>query len=1403
MDRNKTSLLGSRLAMVAIVAATAIAGCAQSQPDIDRVQPDYFKKSWLDGEWYFRDTVVDAPALSATTFPGAQRALERGIFEVQEDFLYFYRTYEFATGTETLGQSADVDTPLVDKDGKVVTTKVVVNGVEVDSPVYVYRGAPVAKFPIMSHFDIMRQYNSSTGEEYNVVVENGADRPWYQREYMRVDWSGTQLGADGTVGGPGVPDLRIAITPKSSGGGDEKPVFDWAGDPEESMLNYFDYKSRYIFAAAETYYEGFGMIPLCWFYPWAYGQSFECSSEEVGVRFSFKRFTDSDYVPWDYDDEELDHFGYYRAERAQYDEKRGITYAGVSRRMMRQRIWENYERREDGTLDYATMTPKPIVYYLSPEFPRDLVPGSIEIAKEWSAPFVETVEFLTGKKPAHDMVILCENNLAEAKLADAQGLPTAVWQADDTTNPNASFCNVTDEPKRVGDIRYSLLASVNQPIFYGLLGYGPPSVDPITGEVISSNAYAYTGVMKRSAQRALEAIEMMAGVRTFREIESGSYVKSALLARRLKKSGTTGRYSSQDIQEIVATTIKPSVASQISAGALPKDNGSYTQMRLNMLKNNPELEELLIGPDVRQVLKDPTLATSVSVTQELLDKTLAPRNWATAADHRERDVHDHNHAITTVFMEEFADNAILGLVREYGQRYNQEFCTDFHGQFDKIFDWKAFNSVGDKCDGLGAVNSEGWVCKTVNKEVDGGTTERRWVNVCTVEKLIAQLSAQVELLQGYNPNLPYDPPSPLYENSKSDALNGAVVAFRSKLDEMREQVLVELWQLIYKGVQLHEFGHNLGLRHNFEASTDALNFGEEYWELKMAKNDSGEWVPTNLWQRDTENQTYNKIRELQVSTVMDYGAKFNGRNKGLGLYDAAAVKYGYGGIVEVFDQTPDMDGLAPYVAEPNDYGNTDESMSYKNNGERLEAAFRKVHHTSYLKYFGNSLEALHKRTNMLATDLAKPNNSQKVEVPYRFCSDELAGMTPTCQRWDDGVDPFEIVINAADDYETYWPLNGYSHDSATWFPDQYLGSVERAFMGMRTQLQTMVLLMAHYNKNGWWAKNVGNGVEWQNDINGGLTYQVAARESYNVIANAFGRPAEGRFGFNPQSGRFEPINYLSTLTYYNQVELTQEQGARPFYAAFDYEGYMSTPYAAGSIYDRIAAYVALADPSVTPMFLDNLKTQAGGAKVDVESLVSYYSVFPNEMLRLYGSLMTSDESQFGWWACQNSNGQIIAMTERDYFKNSAPAGCTQPIYPESFSVFPNAKYRIPLLSAYYGMSLLASNYDQSFVNTSRICYKGTGECIATEGTDVVEAHDPLSGRIFVASRIGGDDVYDAAYELVAGAKALLESPEFKLPDGSFNLELWQQNYELSENQFLIGRLELIRGMYEAYATNPQ
>lgn len=155
------------------LAAGSSAGCAEERAPINRVQPNALAKSFFvgadlagskdDPEFYFQTTLVDVgygaaqDGLFTSTYA---QPLSRIKWQVTEDLLIARVTYERIDDSDGKGAGA------ASNDGIVA-----------------------AVYPISSHFDIRRDYNSATGEESNVVVENSSDRPWNQREYFRVDWS--------------------------------------------------------------------------------------------------------------------------------------------------------------------------------------------------------------------------------------------------------------------------------------------------------------------------------------------------------------------------------------------------------------------------------------------------------------------------------------------------------------------------------------------------------------------------------------------------------------------------------------------------------------------------------------------------------------------------------------------------------------------------------------------------------------------------------------------------------------------------------------------------------------------------------------------------------------------------------------------------------------------------------------------------------------------------------------------------------------------------------------------------------------------------------------------------------------------------------------------------------------
>lgn len=242
--RNKWTSRAGLIALlaIAVTGGGASTGCSDVDP-INRVQPDYIKKADLVGpdakkpyEWYIRNTVIETSRSNNFAFPGVQDELKRVRWDIEENHLVGRRAYEAVSGSD--GHGADPKK----NDGIVV-----------------------ASYPILRHFDLQRDYNRSTGEENNVVVEN-TDRPWYEREYIRVDWSENQVQDpeglfwfDQIFGDAKFnPASKTVVTDPLS---KNKPVYDTAN-------GYFDITAMRTAKAAD--FQGWG-LPECGIMNWITG----------------------------------------------------------------------------------------------------------------------------------------------------------------------------------------------------------------------------------------------------------------------------------------------------------------------------------------------------------------------------------------------------------------------------------------------------------------------------------------------------------------------------------------------------------------------------------------------------------------------------------------------------------------------------------------------------------------------------------------------------------------------------------------------------------------------------------------------------------------------------------------------------------------------------------------------------------------------------------------------------------------------------------------------------------------------------------------------------------------------------------------------------------------------------
>jgi hypothetical protein len=318
------------LFVAAVAPALLATACAEERPAINRVQPHALDKTFFVGknlsdpsdnpEFYFRPTVVDvdygAKQTGLFTASYAQTTARIG-WEISEDLLMARLTYERVEDTSGKGAPND------------------------DS------GQIVAAFRIDAHFDIRRAYNPQTGEELNIVEENSDDRPWYERGFMRVDFSQnlvtTAYDLDTLAALKAYSDDAIQYEPATYSVEDpnheDAPVF----DPDDG---YFDVTNK-VYAKPQMIDTPYGTYPACFL-----GQDFfrgsgpdgNCNPVELKVRLSFRKLTDTDYEPIDWDGQRQQMFGAFTTgtqtpTRLGYDRRYGVVDSKWFRFANRHNIW--------------------------------------------------------------------------------------------------------------------------------------------------------------------------------------------------------------------------------------------------------------------------------------------------------------------------------------------------------------------------------------------------------------------------------------------------------------------------------------------------------------------------------------------------------------------------------------------------------------------------------------------------------------------------------------------------------------------------------------------------------------------------------------------------------------------------------------------------------------------------------------------------------------------------------------------------------------------------------------------------------------------------------------------------------------------------------------------------------
>ena len=327
------------LVTAAVISSGAAAGCAAEREPINRVQLNAMPKSFFvgarysdpadDPEFYGRTMVIDVPYGESGSdflmFTNTINSVSRLRWQIDEDFLIGRISFERIDGTDAKG--AQPTAPAAPRDP--------------NKPIAQQDGVEVYKFRIQSHFDIRFAYNPQTGEEMNVVEENVFDRPWVDRDYIRVDFSENLNTSSYDFDTLALLNVFNGVQYSSAPYDVQNPNDENA--PAIDVENgYFDVTTK-VFAQPQMIDLGGWVIPGCLLPNIIRGGSEptgNCNANEITLRHAFKRVADTDYEPVDWDGQRFETYGAFTTQRNGYARDYGLADSRWRRFISRYNIWE-------------------------------------------------------------------------------------------------------------------------------------------------------------------------------------------------------------------------------------------------------------------------------------------------------------------------------------------------------------------------------------------------------------------------------------------------------------------------------------------------------------------------------------------------------------------------------------------------------------------------------------------------------------------------------------------------------------------------------------------------------------------------------------------------------------------------------------------------------------------------------------------------------------------------------------------------------------------------------------------------------------------------------------------------------------------------------------------------------
>jgi hypothetical protein len=1242
--------------------AVGLAACA-GQGDVNRVQADaidkglFFNADGTPRTFYYRKTTVGVPPTSAYTFEGMMGDLEKVRFDIKVDgdptgagYLVGYRSYDYATGSEGSFNSGtnNQDTPFL-------------------------------VFKITSQFDIKREYNPATGEQTNVISENTTDRPWNERQFMRVDWSSNL--ADPKAAPPATDPMNPFVSTQTIDTGFA------IGEGEQALVNpdrpiitasYIDFTTQETrtpdYAACLQMFDTYDDAG-----PW------NCGPSQINYRNALLPAAPSNYETLYYPDrqalldgngepfqyavtpdgtqavncdpatlaqyglsgddcvnatvDQFAKFGFFRTVRPGYDPKVGAAEQNRQYLINRWNIWKN-ELQLDASgnpiIDSMTQRPKlkppeqrdtnTITYYLSVTFPDDpvLAQSAQQVVDDWDEAARETV--------------------AAIKLTAGAATPASLTQIKTMAGTLPKIFLLAKNDCRIDNVNTFLGAN--------------PDVKALIEKQVSSATLDLDNITSDNLLQACSAMSAVTEDRADGDAKHPKFVwqrngdlRYSFLywVDRPQPAGPLG-YGPMSADPETGEVI--SAAAYIYGAAL-NTYAQFAAESVDAANGSLSVDDILSGKTISDVLAESRKMTTLQNAQKLSTpaRTMAQAKLASLGTQAQR----------LVKIGAGIDDQALASIK--GTPLQNLLLND-----DIIPAIVPGYRPGD----------------TPPADLFDQAMAQPWLSSQARE-------ARHQRMQTFAEN------GCVYmAEFADDAILGT--AIRLSGQHLTGDALYQtLRATIFRGLADHEMGHTIGLRHNFSASTDALNYDDQFWTIRQS-------VSPDKWEDSA-------LSEYEYASVMDYGSRFNSDIQGLGKYDMAAFRFGYGQLIDVIPQASESIYTrgASGNSLPADIFYSDYSKIPAEVGgiaKVATAATGVVPYQQLSDYF-----------------LGKAPNAP-AEKPYKFCSDEFEG-SYDCKTWDKGANQQEIVNSATEMFRNYYAFNAFKRDRTTWDMNNYLTRIETHYLTRYTEAFDFFFFYgdAYY------------GTDFSDDL------QLASMDAVNALGDVLQTPEPGLHCPTVSS----PNVAVVPVDQYGNVDdtqcLTAPSGqAWPMYTIPDAKPYfinLSPDYyyritRVGSLYEKLEALFTLTSTEARFFRID---TFADANRYSV----NFYRIFRDQIVNLlsgviragvgapYTGTMAQDTTGFGTF----QSTPVVDTALYGMVNPPTPAYAQ----PTAIHVDTPVNKTIQYYALLLGLGRLSSTWDTTldFQNFLTVAVKGSNDDFTvTPSMTVKEFTHPETGVIYHA-----------------------------------------------------------------------